>query len=751
MTDNNSPHIPTSDNADAKSNDNTSKLRLNFNSSLGSGSQSGSSSKSGESVGSVSKIAIEAEVQSPSTPQADKSSSGELSLKPLSKPIKKSNSSENAVSVPFLKKTESAPPLPEEHDEQSSPSSSTSTPLSNKVDTSSSQSHNSASEQEATIVSTQDNASDTQSTPKHSPITDAATTSVPKSNEGKKIDSPPPTVSKTNSFLDSSSKAKGTETESPAVRRLAPPLETPKSKPESIFPQAQPSSSRKESEIAVSHVKRSIFHKVDEAEPASEEPKEVAIDEDEAISSELPQKKDKTSLQDLLILVVYLVFLSGFLVWGANSLLTWKHDVDIQPETSYTQLCWSQDGESLAFIRDEIKQISKGKSVKSSLWTNERFGDRASRLQEDLPEGYKLTGWFADDSLIVLNSANQPLDLEKFKQADNKKKNTANSAENTTKEEIIQLTEATPTELCGVAQGASEVKPGLSFAEVKIEDQSIRYLNLPLENTQVVGHSEDEVFLAQYLTSDKDRGQINLLSYKPGTTEAKVLASVPSRQKEMMHVDSVVASPNNEKLAIVISVVASLSKSVSENDDTPLGVWLFNRDSKTLAWTTIAANNARDLSVVWSKDSKWLGGVARYMDEAELFAFYGDNNCQAAKLRGVPQEGDIVPLITGSAHALTFVSLNRIDCYNFDQQKNMPLLSSNNLERVPSNFAVGSSGAVAYVSTQYDAKNIYICALNNPSSHKVNIPDDSAKQAWYYHQAGNLQYALDYWFKTEQK
>ena len=72
MTDNNSPHIPTSDNADAKSNDNTSKLRLNFNSSLGSGSQSGSSSKSGESVGSVSKIAIEAEVQSPSTPQADK-------------------------------------------------------------------------------------------------------------------------------------------------------------------------------------------------------------------------------------------------------------------------------------------------------------------------------------------------------------------------------------------------------------------------------------------------------------------------------------------------------------------------------------------------------------------------------------------------------------------------------------------------------------------------------------------------------
>lgn len=734
MTDNNSPQISTSDDAAAKKNDNTSKLRLNFNGSLGSGSESSSSSKSGESISSVSKLATEAEAPSISDLKTGKSSSGELSLKPLSKPAKKSNSSESAVSVPTLK-TESVPSLTKDNIAQlsSSASASASPEAEGKSYPSSLQSNSSSSDKQATVLPIQDASSEESSTTKRSQTADANTTSVSKSGETKKVD------------------AKEAEAEPPAVRRLAPPLEAPQAKPELQPSQVQNSSNQKDSEVKTVRAKSQIAQEIDEVEPISEEPEEIAIDEDNNTQSELPQKQDKASLQDLLILAVYLVFLSGFLAWGANSLLTWKHDVDIQPDTSYTQLCWSQDGESLAFIRDEIKQTSKGKSVKSSLWTNERFGDRASRLQEDLPEEYKLTGWFADDSLIVLNSANRPLDFEKLNQTDNKKKNTTNSAENTTKEETIQLAEANSKELCGVVQGANEVKPGLSFAEVKIEDQSIRYLNLPVENTQVVGHSKDEVFMAQYLTSDKDRGQINLLSYKPGSTEAKVLVSVPSRQKEMMHVDSVVASPDNEKLAIVISVVASLSKSVSEDDDTPLGVWLFNRDSKTLAWTTIAANNARDLSVVWSKDSKWLGGVARYVDEAELFAFYGDNNCQAAKLRGVPQEGDIVPLITSSAHALTFVSLNRVDCYNFDQQKNMPLLSSNNLERVPNNFAVGSSGAVAYVSTQYDAKNIYICALNNPSSHKVNIPDDSAKQAWYYHQAGNLQYALDYWFKTEQK
>lgn len=750
MTDNNSPNISTSDDAAAKQNDNTSKLRLNFNGSLGSGSESSSSSKSGESISSGSKLATEVETPSISGPKTGKSSSGELSLKVLSKPVKKSNSSESAVSVPSLK-AGSVPPLSEDNIEPPTSGSSASAPLKNKTDASSSQSRSSSSDAQAATSSEQNVSSASQPATKPAQATDIETISAHKSGENKKIGSNYSTISPTNSVTNSSSKAQGAETESHTARRLAPPLETPQAKQESQPSQAQNSSDQKVYAVKAPIAKDQVSHEIDEAEPISEEPEEVAIDEDDNVQSELSQKQDKASLQDLLILVVYLVFLSGFLAWGAKSLLTWKHDVDIQPNTSYTQLCWSQDGESLAFIRDEIKQTSKGKSVKSSLWTNERFGDRASRLQESLPEEYRLTGWFANDSLIVLNSANRPLDFEKLKLTDAKKKNGANSVENTTKEDTIQLTEADPKELCGIVQGANEAKPGLSFAEVKVEDQSIRYLNLPVENTQVVGHSKDEVFMAQYLTSDKDRGQINLFSYKPGSTEAKVLVSVPSRQKEMMHVDSVVASPNNEKLAIVISVVASLSESVSEDDDTPLGVWLFNRDSKTLAWTTIAANNARDLSVVWSKDSKWLGGVARYVDEAELFAFYGDNNCQAAKLRGVPQEGDIIPLITSSARALTFVSLNRIDCYNFDQQKNVPLLSSNNLERVPNNFAVGSSGAVAYVSTQYDAKNIYICALNNASSHKVNIPDDSAKQAWYYHQAGNLQYALDYWFKTEQK
>ncbi len=753
MTDNNSPHIPTSDNDTAKQNDNINKLRLNFNGSLGSGSESGSSGKSGESIGSVSQNTPNSEAPLLSGLKTEKSSSGELKLNPLSKSVKKSSSSESNVPVPSPK-IGSAPALPKDDTEQQPSSVSASATLEGKIDAVSQKNHNSSSEKQAAVPSAS-NSFPNASAAVTAPTSVTENTVIKKSGENKKVDSGSSSAASKASLVgESSSKTRGAEAEPTAARRLAPPLEAPKVNPNQSSASVKKASSGQElAKIATASANKATSQQIDKATPTAEDPKEITTSENKYVSSSLPQKQaaDKANLQDLLILAVYLVFLSGFLAWGVNSLLTWKHDVDIQPETSYTQLCWSQDGESLAFVRDEIKQISKGKSVKSSLWINERFSDQASRLQDNLPEAYKLIGWFANDSLIVLNSANRPLDLEKFKQVDGKKKDNSTSNESQTKEETIQLTEANSQELCGVAEGNNEVKPGLSFAEVKVDDQSIRYLNLPIENTQVVGHSKDEVFMAQYLTSDRDRGQINLLSYKPGSTEAKVLVSVPSRQKEMMHVDSVVASPDNEKLAIVISVVASLSKEVSEDDDTPLGVWLFSRDSKALAWTTIAANNARDLSVVWSKDSKWLGGVARYVDEAELFAFYGDNNCQAAKLRGVPQDGEIIPLITSSAHALTFVSLNRVDCYDFDQQKNMPLLSSNNLERVPSNFAVGSSGAVAYVSNQYDMKNIYICSLNNPSSHKINIPDDSAKQAWYYHQAGNLQYALDYWLKTEQK
>lgn len=542
------------------------------------------------------------------------------------------------------------------------------------------------------------------------------------------------------------SKKQEPEVEQSVQRRLPPPLETSQIKPQSPA-KANPVSETKVSSQEVAPTQKGPAPSG--ATPQEEAAKVVTNREIKDFPS-ITSKPDKVTFQDLLILVVYWIFLVGILAWGANSLLTWKHDVDIRPNIFYNQLCWSQDGESLAFIREEVKELSQGQAIKSSLWLTERFGDQASRLQDNLPERYDLTGWFANDSIIVLDCANTPLDLSKLNTKKPPKKDSSTSNEPSAKEATIKLVEVDPQKVGEATKGISAAESSLSFAEVKVEDRSIRYLNLPIENAQLVGHNKEEVFIAQYLSSDKDRGQINLLSYKPGRTEAKVLVSIPSRQKEMMHVDSVVASPDNARLAIVISVVASLSNSVSEDDDTPLGVWLFNRDSQTLAWTTISANNARDLSVVWSKDSQWLGGVARYVDEAELFAFYGDNNCQAAKLRGVPQEGNITPLITSNAHALTFVSLNRIDCYNFDQQKNVPLLSSDNLEYTPNNLTVSSGGAVAYVTNQYDSPNIYICALNNPTSHKINIPDDSAKQAWYYQEAGNLQYALDYWFKKNK-
>ncbi|MGM9992890.1 MAG: hypothetical protein ACI376_08655 [Candidatus Bruticola sp.] len=466
-----------------------------------------------------------------------------------------------------------------------------------------------------------------------------------------------------------------------------------------------------------------------EASPNEVKPYNSKSHEDSSNEDKPVRLSTSGTKNDLIISLVYLAFLIIGLLWGANSLLVWKHDLDVQPSISYRQLCWSYNNESLAFMRSENKHISKGQSLKNSLWVSDRFGDGARCLQDNLPENYELTGWFANDSLLVLNSSNLPIDIEKLKESSEKKN--------------IQL-----SEIKLPANGSDTAKnnaSGLSFAEINCQDNSIKFLSLGVGNVQVVGCNSKEIFLAQYLASNNGMSHINLLSYQPGSQEAKLLVSIPSRKDEMMHVDSVTSSPDGNKLAIVISMIASLSQQVDQNNDTPLGVWIFSRDTKTLAWTAISANNAKDLSVVWSKDSKWLGGVARYTDEAEIFAFYGDNNCQAARLRGVPQEGPITPLIDSNEHALTFISLNRIDRYNFDTQQDVPLLSADNLEYMPSNFAVSTNGTVAYAAKPYNAHNIYICTLNNPNSTVVKIPTDSAKHTWLYRAVGRLQYSVDYW------
>ncbi|MCR4783498.1 MAG: hypothetical protein K6A35_03155 [bacterium] len=465
-------------------------------------------------------------------------------------------------------------------------------------------------------------------------------------------------------------------------------------------------------------------------------------------------KKGKTSAyeygtsKDLLWDSLYLLFLIVLVLWGLNSLLTWKHDLDVQPRISYKQLSWSNGSDSLAFLRQEERQLSKGEKVNNTLWLSDRFGENVKCLKDDVPSEYSLLGWFKKDSYLVLRTEDPKLNLtvpkpdksEKKQEEDNKEQEA--QKKKTEQNNEIKVKKLTKDEL-------SDNLNGLMLMEIGMSDNGslpTSYVNISGKNLQIAGHDKNEIFLVQYLL-DKDhgRGQLNLFSYQPGKAAVQLLVAIPSRHDEIMHVDQVVSSPNEAKLAIVISFFNHGKK--TGGADTPLGVWLFNRQDKSLSWTTISASSARDLRVVWSKDSEWLGGVARFADKAELFALYGPNNCQAAKLHGISQNGEIVPLIMDMAHELTFVSANRIDKYNFEKQANKPLLSASNLKVNPYNFAVAESGAVAYAANTYNAPNIYICTLNNANCSIVNLPIDKAKHGKLYRFAGYIQYSLNYWTK----
>lgn len=494
-------------------------------------------------------------------------------------------------------------------------------------------------------------------------------------------------------------------------RRLAPPLDAKEESP------ASPPSSQ---EVTPVNAEEPSLEKLPPAPPPSEEPPAASSSSKEG------------TVHDLALGLIYLLFLGGLILWGANSLLTWKNDIDVLPTVSYDQLTWSQKGEKLAFLRVAKRQISSGMETKSALWVANRFGEGVSCLEPQLPPNYQILGWFKDDSrLLLLSPAASTPSAPNYQPR--MKPGTSS----------FKLFPASAEKILAPGQNPSGVV--YSAIEVDVKRQTLNYWNLAALNLKVVGCDSDEVFLVEHLDQGQGRDFTNLLSWKPGSTKIEVVTTIPSRQDETMTLQQVAASPDDKQLAIVISTKDDTPASGAKNSDSPLGVWIYDRPAKELKWTSLATQTADSLDVVWAPDSSWLGGVARYAEEDELFAYHAPEDCQAAKLHGLPQGTELRPFIHDGEHSLTFISSNRIDRYHFDTQEDIPLLSADNLGVMPYHFAVSPNGAVAYVASHYNAPNIYICTLNNTSSTVVNIPVDSVKHTTLYRLVGHLQYAIDYW------
>ena len=417
------------------------------------------------------------------------------------------------------------------------------------------------------------------------------------------------------------------------------------------------------------------------------------------------------TLKDLTIGLVYLLFLLILTGVGTYKIFSWKNNLDIKPKVIYEQMEWSNKDDKLAFVRTEERSSSHKLSKRSGLWICDRFGLQLRCLLSSLPINYDIVGWFAEDQKIILCSHNKPLTF------------TENSSDN----------QATISEVEKLTSDQS----ALSLILVNTQDGKKRYFTIQADNLHKVGSNKDELLFAQYTDN-----RINLLSWQPDSTVLKLLTTVSTRPTEHMIIKQIVSSPDNEKLAIVISILEQNKK--EENNENQQGVWLFDKKSGSISWTTISANNSKDMSLAWSLDSSWLGGVAQYDDEAELFAFHGQNNCQAAKIHGIGH-GKITPIINTNKAELIFVSENRIDKYDFSNQKSTAILSVDNINKLPTNLAVSPNGAVAYVATNRSVANIYTCTLNNSNSTLVNIPEDNLKNSLAYRLTDKLQYSVDYW------
>lgn len=465
--------------------------------------------------------------------------------------------------------------------------------------------------------------------------------------------------------------------------------------------------------------------------------------------SKSASKRSGGTGRDLFIGISYFIFLLVLSGIGINWLLTWKNDLDVRPRVSYEQMIWSEKGDALAFVRTETKLESTGTKQKSAIWISDRFGEKIECINNDIPVGCRLIGWFGDDSKLILASPAVKAPSE------------ASGAGNTNLRETERAPSLTPSSMENLKLNSGKE---LSLIEIDVKSRQTKVLGTGSADLQAVGSSKERIYFADYANTKKASGHISILSWQPGqaSDSLKPSAALPSRQDEPLQVQQVTESPDHNKLGIVISIAKTGIKtddadnaggSEAENDaenDTPLGVWIFDKQAERgenpLSWLNLASHKARDLHIVWAKDSQCLGGIAGHSDFMELFAYHSPSDCPAAKLLGLSEGEHITPLLFNSdTDELTFASDHRIDKYNFYMKENRELLSAANLGIEPSNFVISSKSAAAYTATVHNTQNIYICTLNNPNSSMVNITADTAKHTLFYRLVAQLEYAVNYW------
>ncbi|MBQ7501169.1 hypothetical protein IJT93_00440 [bacterium] len=481
--------------------------------------------------------------------------------------------------------------------------------------------------------------------------------------------------------------------------------------------------------------------------------KDISSDEDDHIDDNITRrpaggasKRTGGTGRDLFIGLSYFILLLVLSGIALNYLLTWKNDLDIRPQVSYEQMIWSEKGDTLAFVRTETKHESTGTKQKSAVWTSDRFGEKIECLNKNIPSNCKLVGWFQDDSKIILSSPGKAPNASSVTQEEK-------SSEAASKAVSAQPLSLTPVSMENLMLNSREE---LSLIEIDIKSKQVNVLGSDSAGLQIVGSNKDKIFFADYSDTKKASGHINILSWQPGqaSDNLKMTAALPSRQDEPLQVEQVTEAPDHSKLAIVISISKSGIKTENaaedEENDTPLGVWIFNKNAERgenpLSWLNLASHKARDLRIIWAKDSQCLGGIAGHSDSVELFAYHSHNDCPAAKLHGLSEGEHITPLeFNSDSDEMTFASDHRVDKYNFYMKENKELLSAANLGIVPSNFVTSSKGAAAYTATVHNTQNIYICTLNNPNSSMVNITADTAKHTLFYRIVAQLEYAVNYW------
>lgn len=439
----------------------------------------------------------------------------------------------------------------------------------------------------------------------------------------------------------------------------------------------------------------------------------------------LPNPRRELAKISLFLLVLLVASLAG-----ALGLLKWKAAADIAPVVTYSQMVWSEENPRLAFMASERKPHSEI-SGSNSLYVTDIYGENPTLLRADLPAEAKTLGWFAKDTKVVVSAPN------------------------------------------------NDPKNPLSLIEYALDDTPERKFNFPGKDLAIVGRSAANIYLARsYGTDASHQTGVELLLWSSNDGLLKSVTTIPNRDSEELHIQSVAQSPDNRKLAV--SILACTRKAQPEgkatateptqeptNQSTPstaspapasgeaapspiiskaLGVWLFDFETQQLSFTSIAAEQARDLRLAWSKDSAFLVGTAWYGESSQLFLLTDAGELDSATIKGTSPTTPASPIIPGFGRQVLLPTDGGIISYDFETRSLDMVLDSSKLGMAARDLAISnSSNFVAFTAKIVGLQAIFTTTLNPVKPSRVSVPTKSAKPSLAYAIAAGLEYAGSCW------